>query len=36
LADGGGHDVDATAGAVLLLEGDIDVVSPPFLPIYLR
>lgn len=30
LADGGGHEVDdAGDGAVLLLEGDIEVVSPP-------
>jgi hypothetical protein len=32
IADGGGHEVDdADDGAVLLLEGDIEVVSPPSL-----
>jgi hypothetical protein len=29
LADGGGHDVDDASGAVLLLEGDIEVYSLP-------
>jgi hypothetical protein len=29
LANGGSHDVDNATGAVLLLEGDIEVLSPP-------
>jgi hypothetical protein len=32
LADGGGHDIDDADGATILLEGDIEVVSPPSLP----
>jgi hypothetical protein len=32
LADGGGCDVDDADCAVLLLEGDIEVISPPSLP----
>jgi hypothetical protein len=35
LDNGGGHDVDATAFSVLLLEGDVEVVSPLFRPTYL-
>jgi hypothetical protein len=31
LADGGDHEVDDDEGIVLLLEGDIEVVSPPSL-----
>jgi hypothetical protein len=34
LADGGGRDVDDADGAVLLPEGDIEVISPPC-PIHL-
>jgi hypothetical protein len=29
LADGGGHNIDDAASVVLLLEGDIEVVSHP-------
>jgi hypothetical protein len=32
LADGGGHDVDDAIDVTLLLEGDIEVVSPSSLP----
>jgi hypothetical protein len=32
LADGGGHDIDDADGVVLLLEGDIEVISPSSLP----
>jgi hypothetical protein len=35
LTDGGIHDVDDAAGAVLLLEGDIEVVSPSPFPLNL-
>jgi hypothetical protein len=31
LTDGGGHDIDDDVGAVFLLEGGINVVSPPSL-----
>jgi hypothetical protein len=32
LTDGGAHGVDDADGATILLEGDIEVVSPPSLP----